>query len=471
MYDDGDTRCSRSDARLDLMCEHMGTGMLVVGDEGRILFVNRAAASVLGLTQDDLNGNVYELVPEAAFLFSGDASRYQGRERITLRDGPGRTVEFTSERIEDRRLVLLWDSGKVEYEEERRNRAEHLAVMRKLAARLNHEIKNPLASVLAGLQTLETGSSICSDDLFMLRLVLEEVRSVNRIVKGAMDSIRTDITRPESVSVERLLRTAVETLIPDARERNVSFRIVPGKDGGRVFVDEHSMERAVGNLLKNALESTSDGGAISTGWRTLGESEKGSVLPGYVGAVVAIYGQATGRSVAGDPANRRDLSVTTEYEKPASGSGQSSPLRKRGDRGDSRVKAGMPDPAVSSKRSGMGLEVSVAQEIVELHGGVLLPGRSTGGGMTFEVLMPAHDAVSGIPPAAAGSCEPAPTKRECAECTMKSDRGPDLCWVVKGLNHRNQTGAWPGECLKCSVFRSRNLLSYVDRGSLSGKDK
>ncbi|MFH1117158.1 MAG: histidine kinase dimerization/phospho-acceptor domain-containing protein [Pseudomonadota bacterium] len=190
MFDDMDTQCSRPDERLDRICECMETGMLVVGEDGRLLFANRAAASLLRPTRDLLDGNVHDLFPHADFLFSETAVRHRGRGRIALHDGRERSVEFITELICSWRLILVWDSGNAEHQRDRRNRAEHLSVMRQLVARLSHELKNPLASLLAGLQTLETGSSLSPDDLFIVKLLLEEVRAVNLIVKGLVDSVR-----------------------------------------------------------------------------------------------------------------------------------------------------------------------------------------------------------------------------------------------------------------------------------------
>ncbi len=436
MYDNIGTQHDPSNADLALIVERMGTGMLVVGNDGRVFFMNLAAASILGLAQNDVKGNLYELVPQISVLLEGESPRYQGQERITLPDGTAKTIGFLTELKGDHRLIFVWDAGQAKQEKERKNRAEHLAVMDKLSSRLSHEIRNPLASVLAGLQTLETGTSLSSDDLFVLRLVLEEVRSVIRIVKRLLDSIRTDISRPFGVEVSQLLEGAVDTLIRDAREKDINVTIIPAEKDNRVLVDRKAMERAIENLLRNAVEATNSGGAISVGWRELGEYEKRSTFPGFDGSVVGIYGEDDGGGLP------KDLT-------------QSAILK----------------PFVTTKRSNIGLGLSVTQEIVDLHGGVLFLGRSPRGGTTFEILIPAIDSVSHVEPPTADSRELVSTERECHACTTRSIEVTDLCWVAQGRSHRKQTGTWPETCVKCPVFKSHNLHSYFDPNYMSGKDQ
>jgi len=196
------------------------------------------------------------------------------------------------------------------------------------------------------------------------------------------------------------------------------------------------MERAIENLVRNALEATKSGGEITVGWRELGESERESIFPGFVGPVVGIYGEDTGGGLP------KDLT-------------QSAILR----------------PFVTTKRSNIGLGLSIAQEIVELHGGILFLGGSPQGGMTFEVLIPAINAVCDTRSPATGPCKAVSSGQHGAPCGTKSADAPDLCWVLRGRDHRKQTGKWPETCVNCPVFKSHNLQSYFDRRDVSGKDE
>jgi signal transduction histidine kinase len=50
------------------------------------------------------------------------------------------------------------------------------------------------------------------------------------------------------------------------------------------------------------------------------------------------------------------------------------------------------DSFFSTKRTGMGLGLSIARTIVEAHGGTIQAENAPGGGAVFHVQLPAHDA-------------------------------------------------------------------------------
>ena len=357
-----------------------------------------------------------------------------GRKTITLSNGIKKTIGFKSEILGDTTLLLIWDFSLSIPSETRRNRAEHLTMTEKLASRLSHEIKNPLASVLAGLQTLEKASSLSEDDLFILKLVLDEVRSVSRIVHRLLDSVRTDISQPCTVGVEGFLRHGIGVLQNEAGGKDVTLKLVSGELDTQVMVDKRTMEHALDNLLRNALEATGPGGEILVGWRELGEHEKRAVLPGFDGAVVGIYVEDSGRGVP------RDLSESAILK-----------------------------PFVTTKKSNIGLGLSVAQEIVELHGGVIFMSQPHGVGATFEILLPFLDSAGGAKKGEAFEAGSSECHRRAGE-EEPADL-PDLCWIAHGREHRKNTGNWPDICLACPVFKSHNLSLYFDRRGQAGKDK
>jgi two-component system, NtrC family, sensor histidine kinase PilS len=434
MHNDAGTRSGPSDTQLDLMLQRMETGMLVVDNDGHVFFVNRAAASLLGAVEGKVDGKLNSLLPHAAFLFEGKETRLRSSETVTLPDGTRRVIGFLTEAVGDRRLALIWDASQDTQAEDRRNRAEQLAAMAKLASRLGHEIRNPLAGVLAGLQTLETGSTLGSEDLFVLRLVLEEVRSVIRIVKKLADSVRTDVSSPSPVHVGPFLQNVVDSCIRDSGKNKVKVEMIPGEKAARVVIDTQSMERAIEHLLRLLLEAASGGGQVAVGWRELGEGETRTIFPGFVGTVVGIYGEG---SCAGLPKSSSTSVAVT--------------------------------PRIGTKRGDLGLGPAAAQEIVELHGGVLLLGKSPRGATTFEVLIPALDGRSRPESPVLDECGVSSGEAERCPHQVKSAEVPTLCWVEHGCGLRRQTGEWPESCVRCPVFKSGNLRFHFDRGGFAGK--
>jgi nitrogen-specific signal transduction histidine kinase len=94
--------------------------------------------------------------------------------------------------------------------------AKQLATASAVASLLNHEIKNALASVLAGLQALEKGTDLSADDNYVLSLLMDEVRSLNSRIQGLLSSVRTDATPFGRIGADRLLAGCLESLSSDS---------------------------------------------------------------------------------------------------------------------------------------------------------------------------------------------------------------------------------------------------------------
>ena len=433
MLDHNETRVDLSHEQLASIVADMATGMVLMGDRGQVLYANHAARSILEIRSDTWGSKLDEIAWHAAFLIRESVKEEIGRTKLTMSNGLSKTIGFKSESLGHNTLLLIWDFSRFIASETRRSRADHLAMTEKLASRLSHEIKNPLASVLAGLQTLEKASSLSVDDLFILKLVLDEVRSLSRIVHRLLDSVRTDMSQPSTMSVESLLRTGMDRVQSEASKKDVTLRLVSGEADTQVMVDRRTMEHALDNLLRNALDATSAGGDIIGGWRELGEHEKSAILPGFAGAVVGIYVEDSGKGIP------QDLS-------------ESAILR----------------PFVTTKKSNIGLGLSVAQEIVELHGGVIFLSQPHGVGATFEILLPSVDSAGRAKTGEAfesGSSECHSGSVEAEEAHLHG-----FCWVAHGREQRKKSGNWPEVCLACSVFKSHNLSLYFDRRDPVGKD-
>jgi hypothetical protein len=159
------------------------------------------------------------------------------------------------------------------------------------------------------------------------------------------------------------------------------------------------------------------------GWRRLGESETSATAPEHEGSIVGIYGEDTGLGLPSD------LSVSTIFK-----------------------------PFVTTKRSGIGLGLSVTQEIIEAHGGLVFLRPGNRGGAMFEVLMPIWT-------------EDRTNARSGAQSVSECRSLAPLCWTEKGKTHHKDTGEWAPECIECRVFRSYNLTRPPYPPKAQGKEE
>ncbi len=411
------------------------TGIFVLDPDGKVLLANESARSSLGLDLAE-GENLTERFPEVARLLGQDAETGKRPVIVELGKEAARTVEFSLQGVIEGgdRIIFAQDVASERGRENRLDRIRQLSVAGKMAARLSHEIRNPLSGVFAGLRTLEREAALSGDNRFMLQLVLDEMRSLDRILRRLTNATRTDVASAAQISVGDLLERTVESLWEIASVRGVTLKILSGLQECQIAGDEKSLGRVLANLLENALEASQSGEVIRVGWRELSRAEQAARVPGFKGAVVGIFGEDSGRGISAD------LSLSSVFR-----------------------------PFEKKKASVTGIGLAFAQEIIEIHGGTFSLEKLPGGGTSFEILMPS--AAPGMPDHLERALECACRNRE--EHNKGSEQGAGiepLCWVKRGLEERAATGAWPEMCRRCPVFRRWNLCSSAAGGAERGKE-
>ena len=131
----------------------------------------------------------------------------------------------------------------------------------------SHELRTPLASISAAAETLEIARS--PEDSQRFRAIIQsEAERMGQLVEEmlALARLESGLTEPEMqvVGMESLLQDAVDSIRPQA-EREGLLLSYAGLNGGpetMIMADPELVERAVLNLLHNAVKFTDEGGAI-----------------------------------------------------------------------------------------------------------------------------------------------------------------------------------------------------------------
>ena len=135
-------------------------------------------------------------------------------------------------------------------------------------SRMSHELRTPLNAILGFSQLLEierlnTGQRESVEQIsragrHLLELV-NEVLDISRIDSGNMTLV------PEPLSVEELLREAVDLIRPLADMRRIEIRTDPAvlEGGHHVLADRQRLRQVLLNLLSNAVKYNREGGRVT----------------------------------------------------------------------------------------------------------------------------------------------------------------------------------------------------------------
>lgn len=160
-------------------------------------------------------------------------------------------------------------------------RAEKLAAVGRLAAGVVHEINNPLATISACAEALETriheGAFAVSPELDDLREYLGLIRSeafrCKSITTGLLDFSRTRTSQHALLDLAQVITSTARLLAHQQRGGHVEFCIEAPDNLPLLLGDTGQLQQAVIALASNALDAMPDGGVL-----TISASSEGNVL-------------------------------------------------------------------------------------------------------------------------------------------------------------------------------------------------
>jgi PAS domain S-box-containing protein len=267
-----------SEARFRLLVESAPDGVVIL--RGTTLsYVNSAAAAMLGFEKPD------EPLGKAitSFLRPADAVRAESRlselqrtgkrfadsaeYRARRRDGSEISVEISSMPIEfegaPATLAVARDITERKAMHERMVQADRLAAVGTLAAGIAHEINNPLAYVLLGLQYLERelprlakDPARLSDALTRVSEIKTGAERVGGIVSGLKMFARADEAERGPVDLRAVVDSAIKIADNELRHRARLIRTY--ETNALVHGNAARLEQVFLNLLVNAAHAVSD---------------------------------------------------------------------------------------------------------------------------------------------------------------------------------------------------------------------
>jgi signal transduction histidine kinase len=225
---------------------------------------------------------------------------------------------------------------------------------RESVSNLSHDLRSPLTATVACLETLEqrwqAGSSAMEDsDRRLVEVALRNTRNAAGMVRSLGDLALLDEPQFQLHPMRLDLSEVLDDIVLRFADRaSVSLRLQPAADAPPLAeVDVELFERAVANLLDNALKFTPAGGAITLATQTLEQAVQVSVADTGAGIAAADLPHLFDRLF-----QARD-SVA---------------------------------PATSDEGKGLGL--AIVQRIAELHGGSVAVSSLPGTGTTVTLRLP-----------------------------------------------------------------------------------
>lgn len=262
-------------AHLQQVVDQLEDGVIFLNPERRILFFNRVAETVVGLSLEQTVGlpihevldPTHPLLPFVDQVLSG-ASGIRNATVVLPQDGREKEFLVSAFHMEDAHqvmgvAVLLKDLESIKTVQSLVSYSAKLAALGRLTSGVAHEVKNPLNAMMIHVELLKERLEGADPDVKQsLEVIGSEIRRLDRVVQGFLKFMRPQELTLKPVDLNSMLQSVGALL--EAEGQSLGVRFVLDLDAALPSVsgDEELLRQAFINILQNAVQAMPGGGAV-----------------------------------------------------------------------------------------------------------------------------------------------------------------------------------------------------------------
>lgn len=328
------------------------SSIVIVGIDGKILRLNRAARDLAGKDYREILGRMVDQVaPVEPWQTSAQQIRLAGESEpmkfcqvvdgLTLKTWDVSVTRFGGRGIDEERYILIMrDVTEVVKMQESLSRSERMSAMGSLVAGVAHEVRNPLFGMSATLDAFEAsfGNTGYTEYITQFR---DQIDRLNGLMRGLLDYGKPATAELVPGGIQNVIEAAAHEARQSYPEHSVEVALGDLPD---MLLDRSRMFQVFENLIKNAFQHTEPGGTVRVEGHSLEEGNDRWIE-------IAVLDRGSGFAP-------EDLAKVFE-------------------------------PFFTRRRGGTGLGLSIVQKILMEHGGTITAGNRQGGGASMLIRVPA----------------------------------------------------------------------------------
>ncbi|MGD8548497.1 MAG: ATP-binding protein, partial [Desulfobacterales bacterium] len=229
------------------------------------------------------------------------------------------------------------------------SRSEKFSFLGNLAARLAHEIKNPLTAIGTFIQMMPQKYNDEEFQKDFHKIAMQETRRINNLITELLDLVKTKESHMELNDLHGLIDSMILLISPQSNAKKIDVSCQYDPNIGQVWMDSEKMKQVILNILSNAVDFTPEEGKIELITKNCTEKEKQ--------AMVTIEIKDSGPGIPHDHIDRVfDPYFTTKHK--------------------------------SNMHSGTGLGLFIAHQNMQDHGGIIQVRNHENKGAIFTLKLP-----------------------------------------------------------------------------------
>jgi len=287
LYEDREQRyqeINRLANQTDNILRSMGGGVLVLDSEGKVIRWNNAFEQIWGLTEQrhvelscqqliELLGlppaeanSLEKLIDKC--LTDGEAAQHY-KQLYHPKDNKRRFLNLLLSPLTDRHgqrqgaVILVEDVTHETLMEQEMNHIRRLADIGEFAAKMAHEVRNPLSSIKGAAQLIRNDYANEAPFREFLDIIIEEVDALSQITMDLLDFARPMSMKVEQTSINELVDRSVRFLNSFIEDAGVKVEYHHSDGLPDIFVDRKQIEQVIRNIIINAVQAMKGGGTLT----------------------------------------------------------------------------------------------------------------------------------------------------------------------------------------------------------------
>lgn len=254
--------------KAEAIVESINDGIIVTSDEHKLLLVNRAAETALGIREKDvLNKHFLEVIKREDIFniinkvkSTDSMEHYRKYTDITVNNESGKKhyrMNVTQIRTRDGEnigfITLLQDITKLKEVDQ---------IKSDFISTVSHEFRTPLTSIGMGVGLLldETPGTINDDQKELLEVIQEDGDRLKNLVSDLLDLSRIESGKVqmnfESYSIKDITENASKPFHMIAKDKKIDIQIDIRDEISKVKADFNKISLVLTNLIGNAIKHT-----------------------------------------------------------------------------------------------------------------------------------------------------------------------------------------------------------------------
>lgn len=166
--------------------------------------------------------------------------------------------------LQNRIVTLQQTIDELHRTQEQLIQSEKMSAMGRLAFGIAHEIRNPLATILGGVEFLKQNLKLKDNVInHSLKIIDRSTQRINKIITNLLEFSRPSSPKMDKVNICRLLEDTINLFYDKAKLNNVKIKKEFSQKDVFVNGNLNMLQQAFFNLCINAIEAMPKGGVLT----------------------------------------------------------------------------------------------------------------------------------------------------------------------------------------------------------------